>query len=194
MAIVKSYKDIGKATHVMFTLPALGDPENAQAGDLPETLTYMVRGFTPRELWQHRAIMQSIEPPMAPVKKRSTLTPTQTGKLDVANIGEEDYQDFNDPTYIEQLELFKHEMNVLTQRGTMYALMVCVEGLDLTDEEIKSELKVDPHPKEPLDSLMLRLDQLCMIIMVDFDMSHMTAIRQKINELSGMGDEQVNFT
>ena len=82
----------------------------------------------------------------------------------------------------------------------MFCLMVGVQGFDLTDEEIIEELqpkddsKWKVHDKEPLESLILRLDQLSEIIMSEFDQGHMMALRQKINELSGLRTEEINFT
>ena len=191
---VKNYKQRGLVKHVVFTMPIPG----ATAEDLENptdknTISYMVRGMTPPEAFKNRAIAESVEPPMPPTKTRTRL-PDSSDNLDVRNLVKEEYQDLNDPTFLEELQLFKQEQIIMTQRTTMYCLMVSVEGFNLTDEEIKAELEQNAHAREPLDELLLRLDQVSEIIMSGFDQGHMMALREKIQELSGLRTEEINFT
>jgi hypothetical protein len=198
---VASYKDRGKVKYVVYSLPIPGaTAEDLEHPNDENTMSYMVRGMTPPEAYKHRAIVESIEPPMPPTKQRTRLPDSGADKLDVRNLVKEDYQDYNDPTFLEEVKAFKQEQLLMTQRATMFCLMVGVHGFDLTDDEIREELqpKGDSawkvHNKEPLDELLLRLDQLSAIIMEDFDQGHMMALRQKINELSGLKTEEINFT
>jgi hypothetical protein len=186
---VKSYKDIGRAKYVMLPLPIPGE----KAEDEDEIITYMVRGMTPRETYLHNAIAGSVEPPMPPIKQRTAM-PQGTGKLDISDIQQEDYEDLRDPTFLEQMKTFQREQTIVIQRAVMYALMVGVQGFDLTDDEIREELSQEPHPREPMDNMILRLDQLSEIIMSVIANGHVLALRQKVNELSGVGAELVNFT
>jgi hypothetical protein len=191
---MKTYKDRGKVKHVVFNMPIPGaTAEDLENPNDENTITYMVRGMTPTEAYKHRAIVESIEPPTPPTKQRTRM-PDSSDKLDVRNLVRDEYQDYNDATFLEEIKAFKQEQLIMTQRATMYCLMVGVQGFNLTDEEIKEELNQDVQAKEPLDKLLLRLDQLSEIIMADFDQGHMMALRQKINELSGLKTEEVNFT
>ena len=184
--IVKSYKQRGKVKHVMFSLP-----EPGAAAEENKMLTYMVRGLTPKEAYTHADIAGSVELPLPPIKQRTRLP---AGKLDITDIEQEEYEDLRDPTYLSQLKTFNQEQLQMSQRATIYTLAVCVQGFDLSDAEIKEELDQEPHARAPLDELLLRLDQLYEIIMSDFDQGHLMALRQKIQELSGVSAEQVNFT
>jgi hypothetical protein len=192
---VTSYKDRGKVKHVPFSIPLSGaTAEDLENPNDENTKTYMVRGMTPPEAYKHRAITGSVEPPMPPTKQRTKLPDSGSDKLDVRNLVKEDYQDINDPTFLEEIRVYKQETLIMSQRAIMYELMVCVDTFNLTDEQIKEDLGQDAHAMEPLSELLLRLDQLCLLIMVDFDQGHMTAIQEKINELSGLKTEEVNFT
>lgn len=185
--VVKSYKQRGTVKHVLFSLPVPGT--NDEDDDL---MTYKVRALSPTETYENGAIVDALEPPIPPVKERTVVPPG--GKLDAGNIQQEEYDDYHDPTFLEEIKIFKHQKKLHDQRATMHSLMLCVDTFNLTDEEIKAELDEDAHAREPLDELMLRLDQVSEIIMTDFDIGHMIALRQKINQLSGVSAELVNFT
>jgi len=189
--IVTSFRDIGKARHVLLTLPVSGVDDD---GNECEPITYKVRGGTPHETRMIMRIAGLPDAPEPPTKKRVRM-PLDGNRIDAANLGlHEDYLDYDDATYKHELEIYTDEMRLAEQRAVMYRLMACVQGFDMTDEDIAEVLGEPAHPKEPLEELALRLDQLSEIIMPDMDNNHFLMLARKITELSGVSTEQVNFT
>jgi len=140
-----------------------------------------------------KSILTSVERPRAPIKKRIPQN-LPGSKLDAANLGLEEYSDEDDPTYLDQLEVYLQQLNLNSERVLAYRVMCGVKGFDLTDEEIKTELSVEAHSREPLDSLLLRLDQLREIIFTEADQIHIGLLVRKVMELSGVDFQAVNFT
>lgn len=186
--VVKSYKDIGRVGHVFLTLESYVDGEEE-----PVPITYRVRGLSPLETRMIIDIANLVKIPEPPMKKRPRM-PLDGTPPTVENITVEEFADVNDATYKQELELYQLEGALAQQRAIMYRMMVAIQGFDLTDEEIKEELDEDAHPREPIEKLVLRLDQLCAIIMPGFDSNHYRSLGEKINELSGVRAERINFT
>ena len=188
---VTSYKERGRIVPALLTLSE-GDSQIGDGND-EARVTYQVSGMSPWEARTHTDIRNSIRPPEPPMKKRAAAP--LDGKLDASSLGVEEFQDENDPTYKEEYKQFlEHEFPLMVQRATTFQLMTCVKGFDLTDEEIKAELGQDAHAREPLEELLLRLDQVAEIIWQDFDHRHMNALCAKIGELTGVRQDRVNFT
>lgn len=192
--VVKNFRDIPKAGYVYLTLPLAG--VNEETGEeANQSITYKVRGGTPIETNMVLSIVALPDTPEPPTKKRQAAPLDMGGKLDASTLGmKEDYLDYDDPTYKQELEIYTDEMRLAEQRALMYRLMQCVQGFDMTDDEIKEVLEQDAHPKEPVGELVLRLDQLSEIILPEFDNSHFLELVKKITELSGVKTEQINFT
>jgi hypothetical protein len=187
--MVTSYKQIGRVRHVLMAIP-LATTE----GEEEEVLTYKVRGLSPKEEFTRDAIMKSVVQPTPPTKKRLPMS-LGADKLTASNLTTEEYQDYDDPTYLEQEKQFTDELAIHGQRAFMYRLMIGVQGFDLSDKQIAEALGVDKvHPKEPLESLMLRIDQVCEIILPDADQIHLGKLVHKVMELSGVDFDAVNFT
>jgi hypothetical protein len=185
--IVTSIEDIGRVRYVLYTI-ALPTSEGEEA----EEYTYRVRGLTPKEDFVLSNLIATLVEPRAPTKQRVAESPG--GKLDASNMRMEEYQDENDPTYQEELRLYDYETRLMMQRALMYRLMCGVVGFNLTDEQIKEKLGVEAAPKEPVQELTKRLDQLSEIILPDFDTGHYMRLTNKVRELSGVSFDQVNFT
>lgn len=185
---VLSYKDIGKVKSVLLTLP-VGDGQDEQGEE--DMVTYEVRGLSPREGLMRDSILTSRAEPVPPTKQRAVVP--AGGKLNAGEITMEEYGDESDPTYLDQKALYDAEDPLWLQRFSMYSLMTAVRGFDITDADIEKELGEKAHPKEPFDSLVQRLDQLCEIIYTEFDMRHLNRIMNKIMELTGVQSGDINF-
>ena len=192
--VVRNFRDIPKAGYVFLTLPLAG--VNEETGEeTNEPVTYKVRGGTPIETRMILSIAALPDTPEPPTKKRQVAPIDIGGKLDASSLGvKEDYLDYDDATYKQELEIYTDEMRIAEQRAVTYRFVQCVEGFDVSDEDIKKELNEDAHPKEPVEELVLRLDQVEEIILPDFPNSHYLELVKKITELSGVRTEQINFT
>lgn len=185
--VVTNFKEIGKVTYIYLSLPL-----PASDDETPETLTYHVRGLSPTEDTIRIAILNSVERPRPPMKKR--ISQDLADKLVASELKEEEYFDMDDPTYLDQTRMFLKEATIIADRSDMYKLVCGVKGFDLTDEEIRSELETEPEPKNPQTSLLLRLDQIRKIILTDANQVHIDALMAKIDELSGVDVSRINFT
>lgn len=185
--VVTNFKEIGKVTYIYLTLPL-----PASEDEEPETLTYQVRGLSPTEEDERAAILTSVPKPRPPMKKR--ISQNLTDKLVASELQEEEFFDLDDPTYLEQVELYDKDMTLAANRVQVYRLMCSVKGFDLTDEEIQAELNVDAHPRKPMESLLLRLDQISAIVLTDANQVHIGALQVKVMELSGVDVSRINFT
>ena len=188
MKTVKSYKQIGKVQHTLLTMP-VGDGVD-EKGNVTD-VTYRVRGLSPLEVGIHSDILTSVTPPSPPVKKR-TVVPVG-GKLQASQIETEDYADMDDPTFKDAIKAYEEEYKTMVQRASMYRLMMAVEGFDISDEDIKTELEEEAVSDDSIDNLCKRIDQVCRIILPEFDQRHMMGLLSKIGELSGVQTERVNF-
>ena len=189
MKTVKSYKQRGMVTHTLLTLPVgLGEDEKGERAEI----TYRVRGLSPLEAGIHSDIRATVEPPTPPTKKRTVVPPG--GKLQASQIETEEYDDYDDPTFKDQLKIFEEEARTMLQRVSMYRLMTCVDGFYISDEDIKTELEEEAVSDDSIDNLCKRIDQVCQIILPGFDQRHMMALLARIGELSGVQTERVNFT
>lgn len=198
--IVTSYKQIGRVRYVMVTLPiekedmdaSVLDLEGPQVESAGEFITYRVRGMTRAETLKLQKMLRLVERPEPPMKERPVL-PLDTARLSAADIRSEKYADYEDPTYLEQDAIYQREMEFAVQRSTVYNLVVCVQGFDLSDEDITEVLDEEAHPRDPLESYLKRLDQISRIILPTMDQRHYMALQRKIAELSGVRQEDINF-
>jgi hypothetical protein len=157
-------------------------------------VTYRVRGLAPLEQQEMVELIQATEPPVPPKKTREVLPLDRGSKIVPEDIRDEQYDDFDDPAYRASLVAFSRDVSLGHQRGIMYSLVVCVDGFDLSDEEIQEELGEPAHPKQPVEEFRQRLDQLSRIILSQLDGRHLAQIQDRINELSGVEAARVNFT
>ena len=188
MTVVKSYKQRGKVQFTLLTLP-VGTGED-EKGNKTE-ITYRVRGLTPLQLGLHSDVYSTVEAPIPPTKKRTVVPPG--GKLQVTQIETEDYADLDDPTFKEQWKIYEADCKERNQRSTMYRLMMGVDGFDISDADIKAELGEEAVPDDSIANLCKRIDQVCRIILPEFDQRHLMALSERIAELSGVSTERVNF-
>lgn len=189
MKTVKSWKQRGKVTYTFLALP-VGDGLNEDGTE--NKIGYNVRGLSPIENELHGDIMGSVTMPIPPTKKR--VARPLDGKIEASQLGMEEYRDIEDPSYLDALKTYEEELKVMWQQASMYRIMVCVQGFDVSDEDIKAELEEEAIPKDSLDNLLKRIDQVCRIVLPEFDQRHFMALLAKISNLTGVKTETVNFT
>ena len=199
-------------------MPLLQEQDNAMAGFLNkavadaqakleearsemESIEYAklhVRGFTPQETLELQAIL-NVERPQPPIKMREVGWDNrppleQRGQVQPPALRDEPYADDQDPVYLRALKEWEQETKNSDARVIAYTLMKCVQGCDLSDEEIKGVLNEDAHAREPVEELRLRLDQVGRILTKDIAMPVWMMIQEKITSLTGVNPERVDFT
>jgi hypothetical protein len=159
---------------------------------------FYVRGFTPQETLECQAVINVLKP-RPPIKMREVgwedrAPLEQTGRVQPPRLRSEAYTDETDPVYLRELEAWEQELAHSDLRVIAYTLVKCVQGCDLTDDEIKAELGEDAHPAEPIEEFRLRLDQIGRILSNSIAMPIWMRIQEKIAELTGVNPERVDFT
>ena len=158
---------------------------------------FYVKGFTPQEALELRSIMD-IEKPQPPIKMRevgweSKPPLEQRGQVQAPPLRDEAYADESDPVYLRAVEAWEQEMSDSSLRVIAYTLSKCVQGCNLTDEEIKAELAEEPHPEEPIEEFRLRLGQIGRILTRALSTPVWMSIQEKVNALTGINPERVDF-
>lgn len=166
--------------------------------DSIEYAKFHVRGFTPHETLELQAIVNT-EKPEPPIKMREVgweeRPPLeQRGPVQPPRLRDEPYADDKDPVYLRELKVWEGEQDKATARIMAYTLMKCVQGCDLTDEEITSVLNEEAHAREPIEEFRLRIDQVADIVTNVIAMPVWIRIQEKISSLTGVSPDRVDFT
>lgn len=159
---------------------------------------FYVKGFTPQETLELQSIL-NVDKPQAPIKMREVgweerAPLEQSGRIQAPRLRDEPYTDDKDPVYLRAVEAWEQEMAKSDIRVIAYTLVKCVQGCELTDEDIKAEIGEEAHPDEPMSEFRLRLDQVGKILTKAISMPVWILLQEKITSLTGVSPERVDFT
>ena len=155
-------------------------------------IQFLVKPMSPKETLKAPKLRPS--EPKPPAKKREVPTLDQNNRIIPSLTKDEFYVDPDDPAYLKEMQFFEEEKQKTSERLIVYSLVCCVKGFDLSDEEIQEALGQKAHPKEPLDEYRKRLDQLGEILLDSISIKMMDSIMEKVNAISGVTADMVNFT
>lgn len=166
--------------------------------------TYSVRGLTPIEKSFLSNMLPLEKMPTPPKKKKEILTLDNRRSINPEQIEDSFYYDENDPTYKQEQIIWTRLLNDYGLTASIYKLVCCVKGFDLTDEEIQESLSEAPKGKqnrklyqdgkEDKQDYIDRLNQIAKIILPVMDTKHFDFLIQEIDDLTGIQPVNINFT